>query len=607
MSRLILAISLVFLSTSCAANRELADRSDQAKEILYVVDLTDRSDDLFRVTMSVDLDADNSYFQFASTAPGTYQVMDMGRYVRSFEAFDAAGRSVPTEQVSTNQWRFERPGDVAQVRYEIAETWDTPVERHPIYMMAGSSIEDDHAFINGQTVFGFPAGLQDAPLRIRLNYPDSWLVGTALALGDDGFYHADDYDHVVDSPILMGRLTFAEVDVRGTDVEIYTYSKTDKVKSEAILDAVKDVLFATDAFLGALPVDRYAFLFHFEDVSMGAWEHSYSSAYVYAEDGFEMAIKESIPSVVAHEFFHIVTPLNIHSEIIEDFNFAEPVPSQHLWLYEGTTEWAADMLQLRGGLIDLDNYLSRIKTKLAVDDQFDPEYSLSKLSLTSYSDQGQRQYVNISMRGAVVAALLDVKLLELSGGKKGLRELLIELSQKYGPDRPFDEETFFDEIAAMTYTEIGDFFSRYVKNAEPLPLEEYFGKVGIRYTPRVETGEQQASAGIRLNVVEGKIVMVQVAPETAECGFAVGDELIGFNGKEVNMSNIQQHGAEWNQLAAGVPYELQVRRGSEVLDIQCAKYSRPKVDVHVLEPDPNATPEQQELRAAWIRNLPLES
>ncbi len=607
MSRILLAFALALVTTSCASNREVAENAKSPREILYVVDLTDRSDDLFRVTMSVDLDADNEYYQFAATAPGTYQVMDMGRYVRSFEAFDAAGQLIPTEQVSVNRWRFERPDDVMQVRYEIAETWDTPVDRHPIYMMAGSSLEEDHAFINGQTVFGFPAGLQDAPLRIRLNYPASWQVGTALNLGEDGLFHAEDYDHVVDSPILLGRLSFAEVDVRGTDVEIYTYSKTDKVKSEAILSAVRDVLFATDDFLGELPVDRYAFLFHFEDVSMGAWEHSYSSAYVYAENTFDMAIQESIPSVVAHEFFHIVTPLNIHSEIIEDFNFSEPVPSQHLWLYEGTTEWAADMLQLRGGLIDVDDYLGRIKMKLTVDDQFDSEYSLKKLSLTSYANEGQRQYANIYMRGAVVAALLDIRLLELSGGNTGLREVLIELSRKYGPDRPFEEDRLFAEIAEMTYPEIGTFFEEYVMEANPLPLKDYYGKIGVRYTPRVETGEQEATAGMHLNVVEGRIVISEVESETEECGFAAGDELIGFNGTEVNLSNIQQHGAEWNQLAAGVPYELTIRRDGGELNVRCAKFSRPRVDVHVLELDPDASPQQQELRKAWIRNLPLES
>ncbi|NNE46705.1 MAG: peptidase [Rhodothermales bacterium] len=573
--------------------------------VLYVVDLNDRSDDVFRVTMTADLGPENEYYQFASTAPGTYQVMDMGRFVRSFEAFDASGVPVPTEEVTAGRWQFSRPGDVASVRYEIAETWDTPVDEHPIYMMAGSSIEDDHVFINGQTVFGFASGMQGTPLRIQFDHPASWTVGTALPRGEDGLYHADDYDHIVDSPVLMGRLSFAEVDVRGTDVELYTYSKTDKVKSEQILESVRDILFASDAFLGKLPVDRYAFLFHFEDMSMGAWEHSYSSAYVYAEDGFEQAIVESIPSVVAHEFFHIVTPLNIHSEIIEDFNFAEPVASEHLWLYEGTTEWASDMLQLRAELIDLDNYLNRLSTKLNIDDRFDPSYSLSKLSLTSYTSEGQRQYGNIYQRGAVVAGLLDIRLLELSGASKGLREVLIDLSNRYGPDRPFDEESFFDTFAELTHPEIADFFESYVRNANPLPIADYYRKLGIRYELQRETGATEASAGLEINVQEGRIVIVGVAPEVTECGFAIGDELVSYDGREVSMKTIRQLAAEWRELAAGIPYELTVRRGDKEEVVSCAKFNRPTVERHVFSIDPEATPGQIAMRAAWMRNLPL--
>ncbi len=607
MHRTLILASLTLTVAACATHRVPQKPADAPRPVLYEVDLTDRAADVFRVTMTRDLDPDNTYFQFASTAPGTYQVMDMGRYVRSFEAVDRSGEIIETERVSTNRWRFARPADVAQVRYEIAETWDTPVDEHPIYMMAGSSIEDDHVFINGQTVFGFPAGLQDAPVRIRYLYPAEWEVGTALERGEDGFFRAEDYDHVVDSPVLMGRLSFAEIDVRGTDVEVYTYSKTDKVQSAQILDAVREILFASDSFLGGLPVDRYAFLFHFEDVSMGAWEHSYSSAYVYAEDGFDQAIKESIPSVVAHEFFHIVTPLNIHSEIIEDFNFAEPVASEHLWLYEGTTEWASDILQLRGGLIDLENYLRRIRTKHMVDDQYDPTYSLSKLSLTSYSSEGQRQFGNIYMRGALVAGLLDIRLLELSGGTIGLRDVLIDLSKRYGPDRPFDEEKFFETVAEMTYPEITDFFERYVRDTQPLPTKEYYAKLGIRYEPSVETGETEAGAGLHITVQEGKIVIGRVADEVSHCGFRPGDEMVGFNGKEVSMATIQALAVEWNQLEADVPYELTVVRGGEELSIGCAKYSRPKIDRHVFTLDPAATAEQVELREKWLQNLPLKS
>ena len=148
-------------------------------------------------------------------------------------------------------------------------------------------------------------------------------------------------------------------------------------------------------------------------------------------------------------------------------------------------------MQLRSDLIQLPRYLNRLLQKIQIDrTSYDPHYSLRELSLTSYSDSGQAQYPNIYQRGAVVAGLLDIRLLELSGGKRGLRELILELAQRYGKDRPFPEDSFFDVLTRMTYPEIGDFFDRYVKRAEPLPIAEYYAKLGIRFVdgpePRFE-------------------------------------------------------------------------------------------------------------------------
>jgi len=117
--------------------------------LTYRVDLTQRADDQFRVTLAVSgLTAANAIYQFASTAPGTYQVMDIGRYVREFEALDAGGKPVPTERVSVNQWRLSDPARVRTIRYRMAETWDTPVKEHQVYLMCGTSLEADHALIN---------------------------------------------------------------------------------------------------------------------------------------------------------------------------------------------------------------------------------------------------------------------------------------------------------------------------------------------------------------------------------------------------------------------------------------------------------------------------
>ena len=448
--------------------------------LAYSVDLNRRADDLFHVTLRVSgLRPENAVYQFASTAPGTYQVMNIGRYVKAFEAYDAAGRRVPAEQVSVNQWRLSEPARVRTIRYAITETWDSPLD-HPIYKMCGTSIEADHVLINPHAVIGYPEGLQAAPVRLRLAYPAAWKVGTALHRGPDGVFVASSYDQLVDSPILLGRLTRARLVVTGVPIDVYAYSATDKIKAGQLLTAMSGMLGAAGRFLGKLPVDRYTFLYLFSDANAGAWEHSFSSEYVLPEGEFGDSLGRRVTDIAAHEFFHIVTPLNIHSEVIEHFNFVTPVPSRHLWLYEGTTEWAAHALQLRAGLKSPEEYLATQIRKMQSDrHSFDSTWSLRELALTSYSDSGQAQYGNIYQRGALTAGLLDIRLLELSHGERGLQDLIRELTHRYGKRRAFPDSTFVDTLVAMTYPDIRDFFDRYVSGAQHLPIKEYYAKLGI--------------------------------------------------------------------------------------------------------------------------------
>lgn len=577
----------------------------QAQNLVYRVNLNDREDDQFKVTLNIEggsLSKKNNIFQFASTAPGTYQVMNMGRFVRSFKAFNKKGKEIPTKNITVNQWEISKIEKVRKIEYSIAETWDTQVNEFPIYLMCGSSLEKDHALINGQTVFGFPKGMQGTPLKIKLDYPQNWKVGTALNKDKNGYFEANNYDHIVDSPILLGRLTKASTMLGKVPVEIYTYSKTDKISSQKLLSAMSEMLKAAGKFLKKLPVDRYTFLYHFENRSAGAWEHSYSSEYIYREQDWTPAFAQKMSDVASHEFFHVVTPLNIHSEIIEKFNFEKPTPSEHLWLYEGTTEWASHVMQLRYGITNLDDYLKMLRRKVFIDNKYyDTSYSLSKLSMTSFTKKGQRQYGNIYMRGALVAGLLDIRLLELSKGKRGLREVVLELASKYGKKRAFSEKTFFDDFVKITYPEIKEFFEKYVKTATPLPYKEYYAKVGINYYDKKDFGEK-AGLKFRVSRRNKKIAIVGTQDETQE-QVKVGDEIVGLDGKAITTKNGQKAFAQLLKQKPGTSYILKVKRNGKVLPVDMKTYAVQDLKTFYFEVDPKASETQKKLRTRWLKNF----
>lgn len=567
--------------------------------LVYTVDMRQRGDDLFKITLAVsDLTAENDIYQFASTAPGTYQTMNIGRFVRNFHAYDADGKELPVEHASLNQWRLGQPAAVRRISYTIAETWDTPVTEFPIYGMCSTSIEERYVMLMPHAVFGYPKGMQDRPMVMELLHPEGWKVGTALDRDSSGRYLADNYDHAVDSPILLGELTYASMDLHGALVEFYTYSKTNKFTSTDMLNETRDVLEAVGAFLRGFPVKRYTFLFQFDDQGEGAWEHSYSSNYAFAEGSFDF-MRASLDGITAHEVFHIVTPLNIHSELIEEFNFVTPSPSQHLWLYEATTEWAAQAMLMRSGAITLDAYFEDLQRKMMFTNAMRKDLSLTEMARTSFTAEGAVQYPNIYMRGAITSTLLDIRLLELSGGKRGLRECMLELAKDYGKHKSFDEAGFFDEFAKRTYPEIRDFMARYIEGTEPLPVVEYFAKLGIDYRERTEAELRKPAIGVSLS--RGSLKVLSANTLAKSDGLAEGDVLLSVHGQTVETE--QDLGKVVSSLTIGEKVEVKVRRGEEttVLHLEVQERTLPKSFIFALRED--ASPEALALRAAWSRNL----
>jgi predicted metalloprotease with PDZ domain len=586
--RLIAVAALYLTSLSCLLSQQV-----------FEVNLKDVSVDSFKVTMVPErLTASNNVFQFASTAPGTYQVMDIGRFVGDFKAYDKAGEAVATDHSSTNQWTISHPESVERITYSVADIWNSKVDKDRVYPMCSTTISKDFVMLNGQGVFGYFSGMQSEPIKIKLDCPSDWKVGTALQKDGNGYYEAEDFDKVVDSPFYLGNLSTATTEVGGATVDVYTYSRKGLITSEAMLVSLKSILNAESDFTKGLPVDHYAFLFYFGKFSAGAWEHSYSSEYVMKEDTLTPTYAANVVSIVAHEFFHVNTPLNIHSELIEHFNFVKPAMSQHLWLYEGTTEWAAHMLQLRDHLTTLDQYLKVLQGELNANDGYDQNLSLTQLGI--HSTEMQDQYGNIYQKGAFVSSLLDIRLLELSHGKRGLRELLIELSKKYGKKQAFSEDKFFDQLVSMTYPEIGDFIDRYIKGTEKLPVKEYFSWLGIDYSERGDVDSSKSALGVGLGLVDNAIGVKVVYPDS-KSGLMKGDVVEKIDSTTLTFQNAQMLFGKVTTLRPGEKVLMTIKRDGKQMDLMAELI--PRATRHKFTVNPNASPEETRLREAWMRNM----
>lgn len=604
-NKLLIPVFFLFLFNINLFSQENSDRL-----LTYHVDISTYNDDLFHVQLYPGkLSADDQYYNFTAYSPGVHQILDYGRFVKSFAAYDAQMNEIMTQKISTNKWKIFDPEKVYLIYYLIEDSFDSGVEEHKIYPMSGTGIENDFAILNNFGVIGYFDDLKRVPTRLKIKYNSNWKAGTSLSKDEDGYYYADSYYQLADSPILLGELSYATTMIGGINVDVFVRSPEENVNADYVMDLAEDVLIAAGKFLQFNPVDRYSFLMYFFDTDeikkngitgFGALEHSYSSTFASSLDKSNLAV---LKGNMSHEFMHILTPLNLHSEIIEDFDYSSPSSKdKHLWLYEGVTEWVSKVLQFRGGNMSIEDYLKDVSRKINISEHFSLGYSLARLSSEWFTKEGSSQYGNIYFLGALTASLLDIKLLELSGGKRGLREVYLDLIKKYGKNKPFENDKFFDVFVDITYPEIKDFIDNYILDNKPLPIKEYYAKLGIKYIENRPAPGADPVFGIQLGSHDGEHLFVAgFTNEYKDYGLKKGDTILKVFGEELTIATASKTIERKNSMKPGDEYDMIIKRNGEELAITGVLFGR--IDHHVLEVDENSTAQQTALRDAWSKNL----
>ena len=234
----------------------------QAQSITYEVDVSKPQDDLFHVTVFTNgLSTENNVYNLPATVPGTYSIQDFGRFVQSFKAYDRDGNELETKKISTNRWKIKDAEKLVMIKYDSEDSFDAKITGHRIFGMEGTGIENNFIVLNTFGVLGYFEELQSTPVKLKIKFNPSWLVGTALELNDDGYYVADSYDYLADSPILIGDLTYAKTRVNDINVEVYVYSADTSFNASKFMNVANSILQSAGKFIGYSPVTHYDFLF----------------------------------------------------------------------------------------------------------------------------------------------------------------------------------------------------------------------------------------------------------------------------------------------------------------------------------------------------------
>jgi len=594
------------------------------KEYKFSVDLTKPQDDKLTVELETPpLRGKSVIYHLPRIVPGTYSINNYGSYVSNFKAFDKNGKELKVEKLDKNSWRIAKAKKLSRLSYQIDDTWDTPEIEEDVFEPSGTNIEEGKVFVlNTFGLFGYFQGMDRLPYRVNITKPTGFYGSTPLVNqnkdGNQDLFVTEDYHELADSPMMYNRPDTVWLKVGNADILVSVFSPNDKFATKDLAADIKPTLEAQKNYLGGtLPIDKYAFIIYMSDdqnlTRYGALEHSKSSFYYLPETFSAAQLSKSIKDIAAHEFFHIITPLNIHSEEIGDFDFINPKMSRHLWLYEGLTEYASHHAQLRAGIIDLTTYLERQADKVeSARTRFTDSLSFTAMSsdvLEKYKDE----YSNVYEKGALIGLSLDLRLRQLSGGKYGTQDLMRDLAKIYGKDKSFKDAELFDKITELTYPEIRDFFRRYVEGGEPLPLKELFAAIGIDFVAMGQKQEVEKAFGVSFALLPGtRSILISSTEEETDLSKRLGleelDQIVQLNGQPFDAdtyATVLQDYEENYKLGDEVSFTVQRKMpDNEIKEVKLtADLQAVTVPFPTFTPLDSATPQQLALRESWMGRM----
>ena len=526
-----------------------------------------------------------------------YQIRDFSQFINWVRAKDLAGRPLSVRELDKSRWQISGAEGGATVEYQIYVDAFGPF---------GAQLSPRHAFFNLAQILMYPADARKDPTVVGFQQiPSGWHIATPLASFSDGSFTAENYDRLVDSPFEIGTFQESSFAQGGGHYRVVIDAEPSDYDMEKIDAMLRKIVAAATSWMADRPFDNYMFLYHFpRGPGGGGMEHSFSTAIDVNANSLSRS-QEVLASVTAHEFFHLWNVKRIRPQTLEPVDYTKENYTRALWFSEGCTSTAADIIQLRGGLLDERQFerevasgIAELEGRPAHSTQSAEESSLDAWLEGNPYYRGPERSISYYNKGELLGIMLDLAVREVSQGHASLREVFQWMNQHYAKKGRFfpDSEGVREAAEAVSHADLSSFFSKYVAGTEEIPWNDFFRSVGLHLVEGENTVADAGFAASR-NFDGPMIVEAVTANSDAErAGLQTGDTILEINGRSVGQESSEEIAA----LASGDAVILKVRgpRGGEH-ELKWKVGARQEVTYELKDMD-NISAEQRARRTAWL-------
>jgi predicted metalloprotease with PDZ domain len=527
-----------------------------------------------------------------------YQVRDFAQYVNWVRAKDRAGRPLTVQQLTKSRWQVSGAESGTILEYQIFVDSFGPF---------GAQLNSHHAFFNLAQLLIYPVDARSEPMSVRFNHlPEGWRIATPLTFSQEGRFSAENYDRLVDSPVEIGTFKEADFDEAGGHYRVVIDAEAPDYDMDKITTMLRKIVAAATSWMGDRPFDNYMFLYHFpHGPAGGGMEHSYSTAIDVNADVLSRS-PEALASVTAHEFFHLWNVKRIRPQTLEPVDYTRENYTRALWFSEGCTSTAADIIQLRSGLLDelhfeqeLASGIGELERRPAHLTQSAEDSSLDAwLEGNPYYRRPERS-ISYYNKGELLGIMLDLAVRDSSHWQTSLREVFQWMNENYAKKGKFfaDSDGVREAGEAVSHADLGWFFAKYVQGKDEIPWNNFFRAVGLRVIEGKVVTADAGFVGSRNFDGPMAVAAVTAGSEAERAGLRVGDIILEINGRFAGQESSQ----DLVGLTAGdtITVKLRSRSGIErELKWKAGSHEEITYELKNME---KTNAEQMAHRAAWLK------
>jgi predicted metalloprotease with PDZ domain len=532
--------------------------------------------------------------------PGSYLIREYQRHVENIGARDSKG-VLSIRKSAKNRWTVQTGGAPSvTVTYRVYGREMT---------VRNNWIEHGFAMLNGAPTFISLVGGLARPHEVRLELPPQWQASATALMpvsGQAHTYRAEDFDTLVDSPIILGNPVQREFTVAGKPhVVVFEGDSSFFDVDRATADTRKIVEAGGAVMGGRFDYPHYYALNMIVDTG-GGLEHK--NSFLVMANRFTTRTRRAYLNylgLVAHEHFHVWNIKRLRPVELGPFDYENENYTRALWIAEGFTDYYAGLLVKRPGISTRDEFFEELSSQIEAV-QTTPGRLATSADMSSF-DTWIKQYrpdentpnttVNYYPKGAVIAFLLDARIRKATGGAKSLDDAMVLAYERHSGAKGYTLEQFYQAMSDTAGVNLRDFFAHTAESTEELDYTEALDWFGLRFRP-VDTRNQRAWLGANTRNDGGRLVVSQVRRDTPghAAGLNVDDEILAIDDVRVRADG----------LAARLEH---YRPGDKVFVLVARRDGLMRLDVTLgaepgrawrLEPAPSATDEQKKRLSAWI-------